>query len=225
MNRLYDLDVPVATSMLRMANKKISRNPLYDYMCYWIAFNNIYTIISDRMEMGPTFARHDDGTMKISQSNNLILPKVKRLSERKQIEAAFGQFDDDLKDVLIMHDSTRFFVYRTPVWRDQSIEFDLRGQRLNGVIKVGYTVDAYYPVWSPIDTDLFESYTAGYRDNEARVHLSIQILDILYTIRNNTMHAGKKPDSDNDREVVEKALPLLKEIVAYFIITNERYSL
>lgn len=115
------------------------------------------------------------------------------------------------------HPSTSFFVYRTPSWRGRRIEFDASGQRLNGVINVGYTVNTDYPVWSPIDTGQYELYMRGYRVVEVSNALAMQILDLLYTVRNNAFHGGKRADDANDHEVVERALPLLVSVVEAFL--------
>ncbi len=89
------------------------------------------------------------------------------------------------------------------------------GRRLNGVLNVGHTLDAALPVCTPIDTHMFENA----QGSEARDALASQILDVLYTIRNNTFHGGKRADDVNDREVLEKALPLL---AMYEVLTRNR---
>lgn len=91
------------------------------------------------------------------------------------------------------------------------------GQRLNGVINVGHTVGASYPVWSPIDTGQYEWYMQGNRDVDIRDALAKQILDLLYTVRNNAFHGGKRADDASDHEVVERALPLLASVVEAFL--------
>jgi hypothetical protein len=110
-----------------------------------------------------------------------------------------------------------FFVHRTPYWSGLPVERDGSGQRLNGVLNVGYTTDSKHPVWSPIDAKLFEAYQKGIRDGSTREPLARQILDVLYTVRNNTFHGGKRADDANDREVLQQALPLLKMIVDSFV--------
>jgi hypothetical protein len=130
---------------------------------------------------------------------------------------AFQHFTDDLKRRLVEHPSSSFFVYRTPQWRGQPIARDASGQRLNGVLNVGYTIDDQHPVWTPIDVQTFEEYQAGARDPARADALARQILNVLYTVRNNTFHGGKRADDANDREVLEKALPLLIAIVDSFV--------
>lgn len=145
------------------------------------------------------------------------IPVVSVLSERKQIDLAFHQFTDKLKGTLVVHPSTRFFVYRAPHWRKKTILSDINGQRLIGVLNIGYTVDEYNPMWSPIDTQAYEQYIGGARDAAKCDALSHQILQVLYTVRNNTFHGGKITDDANDTDVLQHALPLLKMIVDYLM--------
>jgi hypothetical protein len=130
---------------------------------------------------------------------------------------AFQKFSDGLKRGLVEHPCTQFFVDRKPSWRGQCIEVDVSGQRLNGVLNVGYTVDARHPVWTPIDTVEFAAYHRGDKTPERLNALATQVLDVLYTVRNNTFHGGKRADDANDREVLEKSLPLLAMIVNAFV--------
>ena len=99
----------------------------------------------------------------------------------------------------------------------QPIEHDDRGQRLNGVLNVGYTVDAQHPVWTPIDAAEFEACQSGAKTPKRRDELAKQVLDILYTVRNNIFHGGKRADDANDNEVLTRALPLLAMIVNSFV--------
>jgi hypothetical protein len=105
--------------------------------------------------------------------------------------------DPALKNALIRHRSTKFFVVRTPSWQQKRIRRDAFGQRLNGVLKVSRTTRDDYPVWSAINPAAYADYLAG---NKARANeLTTQIVDILYTVRNNTFHGGKMPSDANDR--------------------------
>jgi hypothetical protein len=89
---------------------------------------------------------------------------------------------------------------------------------VNGVINVNYTSSPQYPVWSPVDTQIYEGYLKEPDKEEDRDFLTKQILDLLYTVSKNLMHFGKKFDDSNDIKVVENALPLLEKIVASFTI-------
>lgn len=118
---------------------------------------------------------------------------------------------------LVERQSTRYFVYRTPKWRGVSIESDVSGQTLNGVINVGRTVDQKYLVWSPIETKLYERYFTESLGPHERQELADQILHVIYTVRNNLFHGGKRTDDANDVDVVSRALPLLRMIVEDFL--------
>ena len=99
-------------------------------------------------------------------------------------------------------------MHRTPCWRGQPITHDADGQGLNGVLNVWYTTDAQHPVWTPIDTVEFEKYQEGGEMPARREALARQILDVLYTVRNNAFHGGKRADDANDIQVMKEALPL-----------------
>jgi len=118
---------------------------------------------------------------------------------------------------MIEHPSTHFFANRIPQWRGRRIEEDATGQRLNGVLNVGHTSNPEYPVWSPIDVQALQDYQCGTRDPERYDALARQILNVLYTVRNNAFHGGKRTDDANDREVLDNALPLLAMIVTAFV--------
>lgn len=81
---------------------------------------------------------------------------------------------------------------------------------------MNHTVARDYPVWSPIDTQLYADYLANPHDYRARDFVAKQVVDLLYTVRCNLLHGGKRYDDANDVSVVENALPLLAMIVAAF---------
>ncbi len=212
-------EVPVAYSMralTRDAGRSVFQ-PFQDFVCYWTAFNNIYVTVADKRGQRASLRRSKDGTLRTRLVAHVCIPQVAPIRERDQIDLAFYELSADLKQKLVEHASTRFFAHRTPRWRGCEIEFDASGQRLNGVINVGYTVDASHPVWSPIDTGQYESYLQGKKDVKVRDALAKQVLDLLYTVRNNAFHGGKRADDANDREVVERALPLLALVVDAFL--------
>jgi len=88
---------------------------------------------------------------------------------------------------------------------------------VNGVINIGYTTDSNYPVWAPMSNTLYDRYIKGDATPKIRDQLVYQLLYILYTVRNNLVHAGKQPDDANDITVVDKATPLLYFIVSSFM--------
>lgn len=226
MLRLHPIEIPVAASMIKLAERQQRRqDPLQSYLLYWIAFNNIYTVVADRHGHRPVLVRDDNGEVRTRPHGDLQIPRVNSVSEREQIREAFAQFDENLKNTLVGHDSVRFFAERTPKWGDHQISHDFKGQRLNGVLNVGYTVDENHPVWSPISIANYEQYQTGVKTSAMRDRLAEELLWILYTVRNNIIHGGKRADDANDLEVVSNALPLLKMIVGYFTMDERRRSL
>ena len=216
---LASYEVPVAYSMVAMADQLLERS--YDsiqrFMCYWVAFNSIYVTIAEQNGERAQLKRNQDGSIRTRGNGQVSVPVVAKVSERKQLDIAFKTFPEDLKRGLLRHPSTRYFVHRKPSWRGKRIEHDGRGQQLNGVLNVSYTVDARYPVWAPIDAVEYEAYHLGGETPERLELLARQILDVLYTVRNNAFHGGKRADDANDNEVVAQALPLLYMIISSFI--------
>lgn len=216
---LYNYEVPVAYSMVALAGRPshFAFEPFLKFVCYWTAFNNIYVTVADRRGRRASLRRSQDGSPRTRIVGDVRVPQVVPVSEREQIDLVFDEFSEDLKHTLVKHTSSRFFTYRTPRWGRYEIKFDASGQRLNGVINVGYTVDSSYPVWSPINRGQYESYIQGDQNVKSRNALAKQILNLLYTVRNNTLHGGKRADDANDHEVVEQALPLLALVVDAFL--------
>ncbi len=187
------------------------------YFLYWTAFNNIYTTIAHREGCRTQIKENADGSVATTANGNVNIPDVVIVSEREQIHLTLKEFDDDLKDCLILHKSTEYFLGRIPYWQGIQIEFDAFGQRVNGVINVNYTSDSQYPVWSPIDFQHYEEYLGNLANEENRNFLTRQIVDLLFTVRKNFMQGSKKLDDANDIAVVENALPMLELIVTSFI--------
>ena len=213
-------EVPVAYSMVALARQssRLEPQPFQDFMCYWTAFNNIYTTLAEQKGHTARLRTQKDGSIRTRLNGSVQIPEVENaLTEREEIELAFGEFSENLKHELITHPSTKFFVYRIPKWHGRRIEFDDSGQRLNGVINLRYTADEKHPVWSPIDIQAYERYIQGKPEKGDKDLLARQMLFMIYTVRNNTFHGGKRADDANDREVMEKAFPLLSMIVEHFI--------
>jgi len=100
----------------------------------------------------------------------------------------------------------------------QVAERDGFGQRLNGLVDVACTVDARYPVWSPIDGTAYNRYMAqGGTDPKARDLLARQIVDLLCAPYSNLLYGGGN-DEESGPDVIEQALPLLSEIVERFVV-------
>jgi hypothetical protein len=217
---LFQYQIPVAYSMIALVRQlsKIERQPFHEFMCYWTAFNNIYTAIAEQKGYHAQLKTKKDGTIRTCRNGNVQIPDIKKaLTEREEIELVFNEFDETLKHDLVLHTSSAFFVYRVPQWHGRLIEFDGSGQKLNGVLNVGYTIEDKYPVWSPVDIQAYERYAQSKPQKGDKDLLAKQILFLIYTVRNNTFHGGKMTDDDNDSNVIKKAIPLLSMIVDHFI--------
>lgn len=214
---LNQFEVPVAFSMVAVAKQIPANNPIQKYITLWVAFNNIYTTLTEYSGEGPTLRTDENGVVRTKLIAGRLVPQVKTKSESEQILIAVDELSLETKQAIIGHPSTAFFVYRVPEWRGQKIEFDSNGQRVNGVINVGRTVNARYPVWSPIEIDRYERFARGRSESDDVNLLVEQLVRVLYTIRNNAMHGGKRADHENDLKVATKALPLLEMIVSYFL--------
>ena len=210
-------ELPIAQSMVaaarRVKPRRDGRHPYDKYFLLWTAFNNIYSEIAAREGYRTELVRGEDGAVETWLNGNVKIPKVKSIHEREQIYLAVTKFDGKLKDRLILHECTQFFVKRTPFWQGKPIEYDTFGQRVNGVIHVAHTTCVEYPVWSPVDHQIYEGYLDHLEDAEARDFLTRQILDLLYIVRENLMHFSRKFDDSNDIAVIDHALPLLDLIV------------
>jgi hypothetical protein len=214
----YDISTtPVTADMLILAQS--AEWSTQEYICYWIAFNDIYTRVTLELMQRyalATLARDRDGHIKSRWEGTLKLTQYKNvITEREQIRKTIQHFDHSLRERLIRADETAWFVNRTPRWEGQEVEVDGWGQRLNGVINVGYTECRDFPIWQPIDKEHYRRFLAG--DQTHIEDLTEQLIWVLYTVRNNLFHAGKVASDANDNEVVSNALMLLKIIVYSFI--------
>jgi hypothetical protein len=213
----------LASAMVRLAEqvRRSEMEPLEQYMCYWVSFNNICVTIANEQGYRATLLT-SNGALQLEQVGGFAMPRVRIPQEREQLEAAYNVFSPQLRERLILHRCTRFFVNRLPRFQGHELTVDSRGQRLNGVLSIGRTVEAPNPVWSPIDQALYYAYLSGDRTSEGTDQLGKEILSLLYTIGNNLFHGGKRADDASDTNVVEHALPLLKEIVNSFVSSPER---
>lgn len=212
-------ELPIAYSMIaaakRVRPRRDGRHPYEQYFLLWTAFNNVYTTIAHRKGRRTRLIENDDGSIVTIANGNVNIPQVAIVSEREQIHLSLDEFDHDLKHALIIHKSTGYFVTRIPAWQGSKIETDAFGQRVNGVINVHHTSDSQYPVWSPIDIQVYEAYLEN-PDKDTRDLLARQVVDLLYTVRENYLHGGRRFDDANDITVVANALPMLELIVSYF---------
>src|SRR5438552_3738493 len=60
--KLYPFDVPVAVSMLDLV--KTATEPFQQFICYWIAFNNIYAVTADMNGLSAFVITKPDGSPK-----------------------------------------------------------------------------------------------------------------------------------------------------------------
>jgi hypothetical protein len=195
--------------------------PLEQYMCYWVAFGNICVTIANEQGYGPAHLT-SGGRLQLEQVGELSMPRVRLPEEREQLEAVYKMLSPQLKERLILHRCTRFFVNRLPRFEGDELTVDSSGQRLNGVLDIGRTVDVTNPVWCPVDQALYYAYLNGDRTDGRRDKLGKEILTLLFTIGKNRFHGGKRTDDASTRDVVEHALPLLKDVVNSFVSAPER---
>lgn len=213
-------ELPFAYAMIASATRIRPRRDgshfFQKYFLYWSAFDNIYTTLADRKGVRSQVKENDDGVVVCVPNGNVKIPEVIIVNESEKLEIALAELNDNLVHRLLAHDSTKYFVNRIPFWQGAEIEFDALGQRVNGVINVNYTSDRRYPVWSPIDIQFYQDYLENPGDQDNRCFLVGQIVDLLYTIRQNLMQGSQKLDDANDINVIENALPLLEIIVKSF---------
>jgi len=207
----HPFEVPLAYSMIELA--ECANHSFQRYFCYWAAFNNIYTLVAHRNGITVQLNFDHNGQRRIERKWTYIFPSVITPKEHEQIIEAVNVLDIRVKDALISHPNTRFFVERTP--QGVASNRDALGQLINGVLNVTRTVNSLSPVWSPIDIQAYEKHMAG--DHSDIDLLTEQIIFMLYTIRNNLVHGSKNPGEENDLTVVQKALPLLELVVKAFI--------
>lgn len=218
---LYKEEIPIANSMIELAER--ADHLFQRYICYWVAFNNIYTLVSKRLAEELTIAAKYDLIPKLSRTGGEInykinewgywFPEMKLTSERKQILATTNLMGEKTKNKIVFHRNISFFVDRIP--KGVRSRSDSRGQLINGVLNITRTIESEYPVWSPIDTQVYQRVLKGDR-SEIDILID-QIIMMLYTIRNNLVHGSKNPNEANDNQVVEMALPVLEIVVKSFI--------
>lgn len=195
------------------------------YLCYWAAFTNIYASIAAQQGARPHFGLHKNGTLRTRRVGTLKMAEIDPPAESELLDKACAGLDAALKHQLITHASARFFVQRTPVWREKRIAVDGARQRLNGVLDMRCTFDARYPLWRPIDAAVYARYVrageAGVVNEQARDVLVRQILDVLYTVAHNLLYSGKLNVDENTPTVINHALALLSGLVESWFADHE----
>lgn len=208
-------------AMIRLA-RRVEPEPeteIQQFVCCWTAFEAIYTTLGQRAGLKAGFVLRRNGTMQTRKLGKIKIVDVHVPSEEAQIDAVFAQLSNALKHRLIAHPSTAFFAERTPTWKGQPIEMDGFGQRLNGVIDVGRTVDRRYPVWCPLQIALYRQYVRQGGDDKTRDLLARQVIGILQAVRRNLIQNDGTThiDQESGVPVVHHALALLKPVVAEFV--------
>lgn len=210
-------DFDVACSMVGWINANPSANSVHLFASYWIAFNNIYVTLADFSGVAASLKTNVDGDVEITKVDGYDMPKLSKVTERQQMNVAFGELTAETKATLVRHTNVAFFVNRTPFFDRYPLEENRTGQKLNGVLNVGYSLDSAYPVWSPLSREAYKSVTLNVASEAEIDTLTKQILDMLYTIRNNLFHGGKRADDAQDEDVLQNAIPLLAIIVRFFL--------
>jgi hypothetical protein len=213
-------DAPIAYTMIatakRVKPRRDGQHPYQVYFYLWTAFDNIYSLLAGREGLEPKLLYNADGSVARIANGSVNIPVVEEISEEDLMQVAIDAFDLDLQHQLIQHESTRYFAHRIPYWQGKKIEQDAAGQRVNGVINVKHTLDAAYPVWSPIDIERYAAYLENGDDDANRRFLTQQIVALLHTVRKNMTLPKRSFDDSNDLSVVVHALPLLEIIINFF---------
>src|SRR5450759_1936430 len=114
--RFHNWKIPVAYSMLELSRRSSTSYKEYDlfqqYMCYWIAFNNIYATIGD--DAGKVAEPEPEKNAvppreKRVVRNGFTFVKMKVPADRDLVYLVFDYFSEELKDQLIKHGSTDYF--------------------------------------------------------------------------------------------------------------------
>jgi hypothetical protein len=194
------------------------------YLCYWMAFTSIYAALGAQAGVKPHFGLNKNGTLQTHRVGALKMAEVFPPADSMLLAKASEHFPHAAKHKLVIHEDTRFFVYRTPVWQGKSITADGYRQRLNGVIDMRCTMDSRYPVWSPIDARMYTAYTCasakGEPDDENLNVLVEQVLDVLHTVYCNLLYSDKPTVDENAPTVIGKALSLLSSFVEDLLQTK-----
>jgi hypothetical protein len=85
--KLHPFDVPVAVSMLDLV--KTATEPFQQFICYWIAFNNIYAVTADMNGLSAFVITKPDGSPKTRVIANLKIAVSSGPKEIEQIASAW----------------------------------------------------------------------------------------------------------------------------------------
>ncbi len=218
-----DEDLRLASELFKIQTTTLAQQPAQlatQFICCWTAFINLCKVLSRRDGLRSHFGLRQNGTLCVQRKDVFKMAEVFAPAESAQLDHAFVHFPQDLNRRIILHENTRFFVYRTPVYAGKPVPRDAYRQRLNGVIDLECTLDPGYPTWCPINRKLYEAYLRVVQDEvfDATVQTTLarQILDVLNVIYHNLLYGGEI-NGENSVQVLEKALPILETIVRSLI--------
>lgn len=214
---LTDDDLRLASELfLIQTAQSAAQQTAHRFICCWTAFMNLCKVLSRQDGLRSHFGLRQNGTLRVQQKDAFKMAEVFAPAESAQLDHAFAHFSQDLNQRLSLHENTRFFVHRTPVYAGKPVPRDAYRQRLNGVIDLERTLDPRYPTWCPINGKLYAAYLrtsqAGVSDETTPAILARQILDVLNTIYHNLLYGGEA-NGENSIQVLERAHPLLEMIV------------
>lgn len=204
-------DVPVAAAIADLAASLHGR-PVAAFVCYWIAFANLCQVLARSNGVKAHFGLRQNGTLRMHKLGGLTMAEVYPPRWEQQMDSAFASLSEDLRHRLVSHPNVRFLVFRVPEIDGKPLRQDAHHQHPNGILDAGCTLDARYPVWSPIDLELYRHYVGGQQSPEVRDTLARQILSALWTLYRNLEGAGVDRAEAGD-VLVAQALPLLELVV------------
>ncbi len=186
-------------------------------VCYGLSFDSILAALSAQAGLRPDFQMHSNGTLQTHKVGKIKIAEIKMPARQDQIALAGQHMPAEVAHRLVAHPETAFFVNRTPTWLGNPLPNDQWGQRLNGVLDIESTADPRYPVWTPIQADVYRQYLSpsgapGKQDAKtrpaARLALCRQILTLLDTARRNLIADRPQGAGEVNASVIERTLPL-----------------
>ena len=99
---------PLVSSMVRLVEqgRRSEMEPLWQYLCYWVGFNNICITIANEQGYRPKLLT-SDGQPQMEQVGAFRMPRVRTPNARERLEAIYTAFSPQLER-LIVHKCTRF---------------------------------------------------------------------------------------------------------------------
>ncbi|MDF1514717.1 MAG: hypothetical protein P1S60_12990 [Anaerolineae bacterium] len=203
---------PTATELLTLV-RALQEQPVPTYLCTWMAFDSIARLIARQSGVKPHFELRKNGTMKLLEVGDIKIPKVTAASNSLMFEAVVDALDPAVKHAVLVHRSVLFFATRTPTFHGKVVKTDRRGHLLNGMIDLSRTMDARYPIWSPITMRWYETYVGEPSDGFLQQKLMAQVIDLLAVLRENLLYADGKNDQECGKHLVSNAQPLLDMLI------------